>query len=96
MNKPQPETPALVAAWLVVAVALAGLAVSLDAPPWVPWAAGLLLAGVVAVRLTRHALDERALRREVARQAPERPVRPARTVADLVSETPPPVPPQQY
>jgi membrane protein implicated in regulation of membrane protease activity len=79
-RKLQPEVAALVASVLAVVACVIGLAVSLDAPPWVAWGLGLVLSAVVSVNLARRALDERTLRREatktVERTTPEPPFRP--------------------
>lgn len=77
-----------------------GLAVSLGAPAWIAWAVGLAVSLVATWQLTRWALDERAIRRDVERRRPEAPVRaeaavqpaPQLTVAEYVAREDPPVP----
>jgi hypothetical protein len=75
-----PRHPELVALALAVLVAVAcavGLAVALGAPSWVLWGFGLGASTIVAVRLSARALDERTIRGEAARHAPEPPHRPS-------------------
>lgn len=72
------ELAALVAAWAATLVCLAGLAAVLGVSiaPWAGWSLALAASAALAYRLTVRALDDTALRRDIARSAADPPHRP--------------------
>lgn len=72
----RPEIVALLVAVLALVATAIGLTVALGAPAWALWGLGVVVSLVAVVKLAARALDERTIRGEAARFAPEPPPRP--------------------